>query len=378
MTDKKYFCYEIYKNLAIWSFNGRLGYNPCCFFNGYIKTADQFNLNEIWNSPEHLQLKLQVENDIPIAGCQRCYTMEAGGLVSRRMASRQLYEEYHQDCTIDIDGPQGLDYSVGNLCNLKCVVCGPDNSTSWIPDYQKLHPLTTVKSFQHQKFNQIEIDSPELLKNIVSVHFHGGGEPLMSLSHVNLLKKIQTVKGLENVRVFYNTNGTHRVSQEILNLWAECKLIELYFSIDDIGDRFEYQRTGAKWNAVSDNIKWYQEHMPHNHMFNINCVWGYLNLYYLSDLVDWYHANFPTNRYGDPVGLIFQKAIGFYNIQHLSTVAIHQLQRRFCNYPTLLELLNAIEVKDISHEIFWKQITALDTVRGTSFQKLCPEWSLLL
>jgi len=39
MRDRKYFCYEIYKNLAIWSNNGQLGYNPCSFFKGYIKTT---------------------------------------------------------------------------------------------------------------------------------------------------------------------------------------------------------------------------------------------------------------------------------------------------------------------------------------------------
>ena len=94
MIDKKYFCYEIYKNLAVWSINGKLGYNPCSFFNGYIKTNDQFNLSDIWNSPEHLQLKHQVENDIPIAGCQGCYNEEAGGLTSRRMASKNCMKNF--------------------------------------------------------------------------------------------------------------------------------------------------------------------------------------------------------------------------------------------------------------------------------------------
>tara|TARA_R110000772_G_scaffold71192_1_gene156210 strand:+ start:135 stop:1271 length:1137 start_codon:yes stop_codon:yes gene_type:complete len=378
MIDKKYFCYEIYKNLAVWSANGKLGYNPCSFFNGYIKTNDQFNLSDIWNSPEHLQLKHQVENDIPIAGCQGCYNEEAGGLTSRRMASKKLYEEFHNDVTIDINGPQGLDYSVGNLCNLKCIICGPSDSTAWLPDYQKLNPGKSIVNFQYQKFNQIEIDDTELLKNIISIHFHGGGDPLMSKNHIALLEKIKKIKSLSDIRIFYNTNGTHCVEQKVLDLWKECKLVELYFSIDDIGERFNYQRTGADWKDVVRNLEWYKTHMPHNHMFNINCVWGYLNLYYLTDLVDWHHKNFSFNRYGDITNLIFQRAIGQYDIKHLSNKTKQILQNRFINYPGLLNLVNTIAVNDKLHDNFWKNITELDQIRNTNFRELCPEWSTLL
>jgi len=378
MIDKKYFCYEIYKNLAVWSTNGKLGYNPCSFFKGYIKTSDQFDLSDVWNSPEHLQLKHQVENDIPIAGCQGCYNEEAVGLTSRRMASKKLYEEFHNDVTIDINGPQGLDYSVGNLCNLKCIICGPSSSTAWLPDYQKLNPGKSIVNFQYQKFNQIEIDDTELLKNIITIHFHGGGDPLMSKNHIALLEKIKKIKSLSDIRIFYNTNGTHCVEQKVLDLWKECKLVELYFSIDDIGERFNYQRTGADWKDVVRNLEWYKTHMPHNHMFNINCVWGYLNLYHLTDLVDWHHKNFSSNRYGDITNLIFQRAIGQYDIKHLSNKTKQILQNRFINYPGLLNLVNTIAVNDKLHDNFWKNITELDQIRNTNFRELCPEWSTLL
>ena len=107
IKNKKYFCYEIYKNIAIWSHNGQLGYNPCSFFNGYIKTSNQFNLNQVWNSSEHLELKHCVENDIPIAGCNSCYVAEANGLESRRIGSKKLYETFHKDTNLDLDSPQG-------------------------------------------------------------------------------------------------------------------------------------------------------------------------------------------------------------------------------------------------------------------------------
>ena len=360
MKDRKYFCYEIYKNLAIWSHNGHLAYNPCSFFSGYIKESDSFDLDSIWNGPERAELKRCVETDTPIPGCRSCYHAEEHGLMSRRKSSQLLYENYHHDTNIDLDAPQGLDYSVGNLCNLKCVVCGPHNSTAWVSDYQTLYPLHPIDQFKYEKFNQLETFDPGLLKNIKSLHIHGGGEPLMSNNHINLLKEIKKVKGLSDIRVFYNTNATQRASQELLELWEECQLIELYFSIDDIGNRFNYQRTGADWNAVTDNIKWYIENMPHNHMFNINCTWSYLNLYYLPDLIDWYRVNLSTNRYGDPVNLIFQRVIGNFNILHLNDTVKNILIERFLNYPQLTELVNSIKTSDKNHQLFWDEIEKID------------------
>ena len=378
MKEKKYFCYEIYKNLAVWSHNGKLGYNPCSFFNGYIKEADQFNLKDIWNSPEHRQLKHCVENDIPIKGCQSCYTAEANGLESRRIGARKLYEEFHHDTNIVLDGPQGIDYSVGNLCNLKCVICGPDNSSRWLPDYQQLYPLKPIEQFQYEKYNQLEIVDYDTLKNIKNVHFHGGGEPLMVDNHMNLLKRIKEVKGLSDVRVFYNTNGTQIVSDDILSLWSECKLVELYFSLDDVGERFNYQRTGAEWTQVQTNLQWFYENMSHNHMFNINCTWGYLNLFYLNELCDWHSNNFSTNRYGDPTNLIFQQALGPYSLNYISSDIYNTLTEKFKNYPNLLAIVNLLTISNQSHDKFWESVTSLDKIRGTDFKTLCPEWSKLL
>lgn len=213
---------------------------------------------------------------------------------------------------------------------------------------------------------------------MLNVHFHGGGEPLLSDAHAQLLEKIQETPGLSQVRVFYNTNGTQRVSDRILKLWEQCKLIELYFSIDDVGSRFDYQRTGAKWSQVVGNLKWYTDNMPHNHMFNINCVWGYLNLFYLDELIDWHRNNFSCNRYGDPTNLIFQKAIGEYAINHISESLYNILELKFQNYPQLLDLISTLCINDQSHADFWKSINQLDNVRNSQYTTICTDWSKLI
>jgi MoaA/NifB/PqqE/SkfB family radical SAM enzyme len=382
MKNKKYFCYEIYKNLAIWSANGKLSYNPCSYYTDYIKTSDKFDLSEVWNSPEHNQLKQMIDNDQPIPGCSRCYREEEHGLVSRRLASKNLYENYFKDTDIDLNSPQSIDYTVGNLCNLKCMICGPQNSSAWISDFQQIYPLKDISDYKHDKHNLIEISSPELLNNIKNIHFHGGGEPLLSNNHINLLKTINEIKGLSDVRVFYNTNGTKRASQELLDLWAKCQLVELYFSIDDIGLRFNYQRTGADWDEVVGNLQWYKENMPVNHMFKISCTWSHLNLFYLDELTDWYKDNFNSNRLGDPINLIFQKAVSgpfAFGIKKISTKLKLVLVNKFKNYPRLLELVNSIEIDDFEkYQKFWQDIDKVDKVRNIKFRTVCPELVSLL
>ena len=380
MIHKKYFCYEIYKNLAVWSTaNGRIGYSPCSYFSEYIKETDSIDIAGIWNSPERAALTNAVENDQPIAGCARCYQEEANGLVSRRMSSRNQYEIFLEDTNIDLSGPQGLDYSVGNLCNLKCVICGPHNSTSWIPDYQQLYPSRPVHMFKHRKNEQIILTDAESIKNITVLHLHGGGEPLLSNNHIRLLELLRDNSSISQLRVYYNTNGTARAAQSTIDLWSQCRLIELYFSIDDIGTRFEYQRTGASWNSVTENLEWYKQQMPHNHLFNINCTWGYLNFYYLPELVDWYQKHFSITRFGDNINLIFQKAQGTTSLDYVSTELYKLLEKRFENYPDLLALLSTLTIDDTyQHDTFWNEIGKIDAVRNADFRTLCPEWSKLI
>jgi len=377
MKNKPGFCHEIFKNIAFWSNADGVAYNPCSFYNGFVDS--NISADHAWNGPNHKKIIDIVDQGKLVPGCSECYREESAGRKSRRRASAELYDVFNESDSDNIaSGPSGLDYSIGNWCNLKCVICGPHNSSSWISDYQKMYPEQKVVSFVNRKSNVLEINDDNFLSNIKSLHFHGGGEPLLGQAHVRLLERVDKVKGLSDVRVFYNTNGTVIVDDSILNLWSKCRLVELYFSIDDIGTRFDYQRTGAHWHQVVENIKWYYNNMPHNHMFNINCVWSYLNLFYLDELYNWYQDNLLTNRYGDPCNLIFQKAIGDFGITHLEPAVLEMIRNKFKNIPNLLLLLNNIEQNNLPHTAFWSSIEKIDNVRGTSFRNICPEWSAYL
>ena len=119
--------------------------------------------------------------------------------------------------------------------------------------------------------------------------------------------------------------------------------------------------------------------MPSNHLFKINCVWSYLNLFYLDELVNWHSANFATNRLGDDTLLIFQKAFSDCRIDSASDATINILLKKFEKYPELLNLVNTITRDNSStHHVFLNYISKIDKIRNTNFYDLCPDWAEIL
>lgn len=376
----KTFCYDIFKNIAIRSHNDKVQYSPCSFYkeNESIGETSRINISDIWNKSEHLEVKDKSLTGKTISGCSYCYKQEENNLRSRRLTNIELYEKYLIDSDIK-KGPVSLDYCVGNLCNLQCAVCHPGNSSSWIADFKKLQPQEDVADFLYRKNNQHEITDDPKLANIRNVHFHGGGEPLLTDHHLKLLQAIKNVKGsLSDVHVFYNTNATVTVSDDVLKLWSECKLVEIYFSIDDIAERFEYQRPGSKWQNVMNTITWFKDNMHYNHMFKINCVYGYLNFYWLPQLVNWHKMFLPTNRLGDEVQLFFDPVRPLmldFSLQSLTEHQHNLVKQRFSNYPVLLDILNSIKIDNTeTHARFFKEVQTFDNLKSKSYYTYHSEW----
>ena len=119
-----------------------------------------------------------------------------------------------------------------------------------------------------------------------------------------------------SVHLNYNTNGTVRPSKELIELWSQFKLVQLDFSIDDIGPRFEYQRYGAKWPEVTENLQWFIDNAPHNCMFAVNISVGILNHDNIENLLVWLKKHFYTSRFTDPIEYRQQLVIGLFSLKN--------------------------------------------------------------
>lgn len=366
------YCHDIHHNLAIDYVNGKMSIGPCCQ-SGRINHLSG-SVQQLWNHPSLIQLRKEnIEGKLTTQFCQSCSTLESAGITSRRQTQNMFYKDWQADSkTI-----RSLDIQLGNLCNLKCVICGPTYSTAWISDYKKLGRTVPVFA-EYDKAMQFDLLDVSELQDLELVHFWGG-EPLIDNKHLKVLEVLDAHNLLANCRITYNTNGTHRVSDRVLELWSKAKLVELYFSIDDIENRFEYQRFPAKWDNIVDNLKWYYDVLPSNHLFYITCVVSYMNIWTLPELVTWHNTSFSHNRLGDATQFSIQPALGDCAINCLPTKAKDYLIEKLASNTLLSEFLNLYTSQDDyipTH--FINYVNQLDSVRGTNWRTALQQASEVL
>lgn len=319
-------CYDAYKNLYVESHDGHTRISPCClsptiktaridfFQNSYLQEARQAFDRQTW--PE---------------SCATCQKTESLGGYSRRQGGAQWYKDHGLDNT-DVDFVR-LDYWVGDLCNLACAICGPHFSSSW-----KQHlglPVQESRVIVNDFWQDLDVS------NIRYVHFTGG-EPLLNKEHVRFLRALPNK---EKIQLSYNTNGTVLPKEELNDLWLQFRLVELVFSIDDVGTRFNYQRWPADWQQVEQNLRWYIEHGNHNSMYAVNTTVSVLNQPYLHELDSWLEANFKQTKFTDPINHLRQPYTG-------------------------MKFAPGTDVK-----IIRKYLDDIDRARGTDWRSVFPEFN---
>ena len=209
--------------------------SPCCIYTKQFPITKDINL-EFWNDPD-----LVKERQDNIAGaelpsnCINCKIVEDNNNSSRRESwNERLGTDWRMpDSVIELD--LMCDFS----CNLACRICGPQQSTLWRqvdPQYKLKQNKFKVRAGTD---NVIDILSTMPSHNIRQIHFQGG-EPLLSNTHIQVLEKLQDQCDLSQISLWYHSNGTQQVSDSVLKFWEKFKMLEIYFSLDDLGPRMEY------------------------------------------------------------------------------------------------------------------------------------------
>jgi hypothetical protein len=90
------------------------------------------------------------------------------------------------------------------------------------------------------------------------------------------------------VEIHYNTNGTQWPA-DAEHIWKHFKTVEIAFSIDDLCERFEYQRTGARWTDVQRNIKLFRQLRQRYTNIQLQCcsTVNIFNVRYIDQLAHW-------------------------------------------------------------------------------------------
>ena len=70
-------------------------------------------------------------------------------------------------------------------------------------------------------------------------------------------------------------------------MWKHFKRVEIAFSIDDIGEQFEYQRHPAKWIEVNENMYKFKQQRTDNMQFQICTTISMFNVLNLAKIALW-------------------------------------------------------------------------------------------
>jgi MoaA/NifB/PqqE/SkfB family radical SAM enzyme len=90
------------------------------------------------------------------------------------------------------------------------------------------------------------------------------------------------------VEIHYNTNGTH-YPDSAAEIWRHFKTVEIAFSIDDVDQRFEYQRTNAVWTDVLKNLVRFRQLRSEMPNIQLQCCTtvNVFNVQYLKHVASW-------------------------------------------------------------------------------------------
>ena len=287
MTDlrevmKSSYCPLVFHGLYVRRFTGEEQLvAPCCL----AEKSEQFRGQQDLMNHQYLEgIRNDVRKNKRSKACTTCWVIEdQGGQSPRKIAlgrflaknlpiSLEQSEEKLNEC-------YSIDYNVLPLCNAKCIICSWEYSSLWAAEAG-----VKIISGDELKYDHL---SKTNLDNIKRIYFNGG-EPLLTNEHLTVLKKI---KDLNTVEISYNTNGSIYPNQQTLDLWYQAKSVDIHFSIDGIGKRFEETRTPLKWDKVSDVI----QRVNLLEGINISCAYtiGKHNVFDLEETINWF-ASLPN------------------------------------------------------------------------------------
>ena len=375
---------------------------PCCLADDELvdNVGNKFNLatadfDGIQNSASMRQLRQEFIDGRQPKTCRKCWREERSGRTSKRMHTLDRLKHMlpDQEWTADAKPLLFLDLKLGNICNLKCRICGSwSSSTFATEELANLGPNEDKKSNHHYQmlrqgawprenptfWSEIE----KVIDQIQYIEFTGG-EPFMIQEHFDMLQGLVDRGRAGAIEIHYNTNGT-QYPEHAEAIWSHFKHVEIAFSIDDVGARFEYQRTNAVWAEVEANILRFKQLRNRNSNITLQVcsTVNVFNVYYLEELAAWNSAqgfdyvywNMLHEAYYFSIGTLPAEAKAGITTKLRSCGSVSDAAQQ--EFNKIIDFMNAGVSLDGSN--MRREIANLDRKRGQDLRDVEPEFATLI
>jgi len=354
------YCPRIYHGLVLSSdTNNAVKYAPCCLMQDF--TSESF-VNFYHDDLVNLR-ELNQQNILPETLCQVCISQEKAGAQSMRQGLLITHGKPTFEPSV-----QYLDINIDYACNLACVTCGPESSTTWRNELGIKNILIRSKIDQFLETKLEPLDLSELKEIKI-----WGGEPFLTNTHMQLLEYVTRRTDASKIKLMYNTNGTRLIDDYTKKLIEKFKFCRISFSIDAVNEQFEYLRYPAKWKEVENNLMWWKNNLPQNAMLSMTVTASILNVLELNSVFDWQQKNFSKSIFGDDIEINVHQAWGTYSVEYMpeKMVTYFQNMQNYCQ-PWLQKL---DFLGNASHEVdkVAQQLRILDQRRKLNSEKVFPK-----
>ena len=388
---------------------------------------------EAWNNQYMRNVRLDMLNGNKPASCMGCYKEEEQGIVSKRIWETgtwykdegidipDLIKQTEEDGTVP-EQLQYLDLRLGHTCNIKCVMCSPHDSSTWVQDWKLLYPQLENPEVKQQmgwekkefnnKWHEKDTFWGELYKqipNLKQVYF-AGGEPLMIKEHKMFIKEIIRQGYQSSILLRYNSNGL-LVDNELIDLWSKFRKVKFAVSVDAIEQRDDYIRYPTKFDEVSRTLH-LLDSTPDNIHVSMATAVQIFNIKHLPDFIKWkVNQNFKKMNVGLVGGVLMGGGLVNMHLVHIPTflnITIlpkedkEDVHRRFADFKEWLwnnytqdddywnvnpygwrrweALLEHMDSVDNSYRLsgFKEYVTKLDKIRNLNAASVFPELAHLL
>ena len=279
----------------------------CCRSLPEISNIKNETLEQAWNNPAIRKLRLDLLNGIRNERCNVCWRLEDSNVTSLRekynrnklhqKKANQAIESMTPDGTVS-NTPAWIEFKLSNVCNLKCRMCHPMDSTKWYNDYKSIKHLhdegwqnymskigldKTAKlvNYNDDFFNEL----PSFMKNIDQLAF-AGGEPLMDENHYRVLDSV--ISNAKNIELRYATNLTMLNINKFnaLDYFPHFKCVILSASLDGPPLLNEYIRGDSNSKIIEQNV----QHLKQfdNIYLKAKLTVQALNIYYVPESLEWF------------------------------------------------------------------------------------------
>jgi len=246
-------------------------YRPCCLFKPLPYKDEKFkkySILETFNSDENKDLRKKFLNGEFVENCFACHKYESEGNWSLR---NQLNTKFYDEEYIKNPRIKYLEFSLSNICNLKCIMCSSDYSNR----FKGYREINNFDVFTNLDFD--EIDEAVL----------SGGEPFAEKRLYSILDKMS-----KNTKLIINTNCTIFPDDQILSELKKFKNVNIKVSFDATSDTVVLIRRGIKYENF---LKTLEEWKKNDFFISFQLVYQIMNC------LDILNIEKVMNRYSDDI-----------------------------------------------------------------------------